>query len=84
MSALVKELSARGATDIQPSKLREWALFRIPGGALSQLYWWQTRGVYQVGRYTEEGKLEMVGQFVELQAAIEAALPPEEDVPKPQ
>jgi len=82
MTALVQELSARGATDIQPSKLREWALFRVPGGALLQLYWWQTRGVYQVGRYTEEGKLEMVGQFVDLQAAIEAALPPEEDVPK--
>ncbi len=72
---LVKALRARGATDIQPSTLREWALFRDRGGALSQLYWWQQRGVYQVGRYDEDGVLRMLGQFVERDAAIEIALP---------
>lgn len=40
-----------------------------------QLYWWQQRGVYQVGRYTEDGLLQMIGQFVSLDAAIDLALP---------
>jgi hypothetical protein len=73
--ALVSALEARGASDINPSKLREWALFRDTRGTLAQLYWWQLRGVYQVGRYREDGRMMMVGQFVTRDAAIELALP---------
>jgi CheY-like chemotaxis protein len=73
--ALVSALEARGASDINPSKLREWALFRDTRGVLAQLYWWQQRGVYQVGRYGEDGRMMMVGQFVNRDAAIELALP---------
>ncbi|HJP70914.1 MAG TPA: response regulator [Candidatus Limnocylindria bacterium] len=73
--ALVKLLTARGATDIKPSKMREWALFRDGKHSLLQIYWWQQRGVYQLGRYEEDGRLTMIGQFVELDAALELALP---------
>ena len=72
---LVKALDAFGATDIRPSKLREWALFRDRNGDLCQVYWWQLRGVYQVGRYDDEGQLVMLGQFISRDAAIEIALP---------
>ena len=71
----MKALEARGATEIRPSKMREWALFRDRDGALLQLYWWQQRGVYQVGRYRETGQMVILGQFVDRDAAIEAALP---------
>lgn len=73
--ALVEALQRRGATEIDPSRRREWALFRDTRGALCQIYWWQLRGVYQVGRYTRAGKVQMLGQFVERDAAIEVALP---------
>lgn len=73
--ALVSALEARGATEIRPSKMREWALFRDQKGRLVQVYWWQLRGVYQLGRYEDNGQLVMVGQFVERDAAIELALP---------
>jgi DNA-binding response OmpR family regulator len=73
--ALVKALKSRGAREVVPSKLREWALFRNAAGSLMQLYWWQARGVYQVGRYTDEGTLSMLGQLVDRDAAIELALP---------
>lgn len=72
--ALVEALTARGATDIRPSKMREWAMFRDRKGALVQLYWWQQRGVYLVGRYGEDGALVMLGQFTDLDAAIDVAL----------
>ena len=72
---LVHALKARGATDVRPSKMREWALFRDREGSWSQLYWWQGRGVYQLGRYRESGELMMVGQFVDREAALELALP---------
>jgi CheY-like chemotaxis protein len=73
--ALVKTLEARGATEIRPSTMREWALFRDMRGSLVQLYWWQLHGVYQLGRYTDKGILRMIGQFTELEAAIDLALP---------
>ena len=73
--ALVKALEARGATNIRPSRMREWALFRDRRRRLLQLYWWQARGVYQVGRYDEAGQMVMIGQFVDRDAAIEVALP---------
>ena len=72
---LVKDLKARGATDVRPSKMREWALFRDQDGSWRQLYWWQARGVYQLGRYQESGELVMIGQFVDREAALEVALP---------
>jgi CheY-like chemotaxis protein len=73
--ALVAALEAKGATDVRPSKMREWALFRDRKGRLLQLYWWQTRGVYQLGRYREGGQMTMVGQFIDREAAVEVALP---------
>lgn len=72
---LVRALEARGATEIRPSKMREWAIFRDRDGALLQLYWWQQRGVYQVGRYRQSGQMVMLGQFVDRDGAIQAALP---------
>jgi CheY-like chemotaxis protein len=73
--ALVAALETRGATEVRPSKMREWALFRDRKGRLLQVYWWQARGVYQVGRYRESGQMVMLGQFVDRDAAIEVALP---------
>lgn len=72
---LVAALQARGATDVRPSRMREWALFRDARGRLVQIYWWQNRGVFQVGRYRDSGQLVMLGQFVDRDAAIEVALP---------
>ena len=73
--ALVDALEARGATNVEPSQRREWATFRDPRATLYQIYWWQDRGVYQLGRFKGDGTMEMVGQFTELAAAIELALP---------
>jgi FixJ family two-component response regulator len=73
--ALVKALEGRGATSIEPSKRREWATFNDRNGTLFQTYWWQDRGVYQVARFGPDGKMQMLGQFTELSAAIEIALP---------
>lgn len=78
---LVQALRARGATDVRPSKMREWALFRDLDGALRQIYWWQARGVYKLGRYRECGELVTVGEFMSRDEAIEFALPsPESSV----
>ena len=47
---LVQALKARGATDVRPLKMRRSrALFKDQDGAWRQLYWWQGRGVYQLG-----------------------------------
>jgi hypothetical protein len=40
-----------------------------------QMYWWQLRGVYQLGRYDPEGVMRMMGQFTDRDAAIAAAIP---------
>lgn len=72
---LLGKLETRGATDIRPSSKRESALFRDRGGSTLQVYWWQQRGVYQLGRYGDDGILEMIGQFTSLDAALELALP---------
>ena len=74
--ALVKALEEHGATDVRPSQMREWALFRDRKDRLVQLYWWQSRGLYQVGRYSQDGIMKTVGQFVDRDAAIELALAP--------
>jgi CheY-like chemotaxis protein len=74
--SLVAALEQRGATDIIPSRMREWATFRNVQGRLCQIYWWQSYGVYQVGRYQpDSGRMKMIGYFVTRDAAIEAALP---------
>jgi hypothetical protein len=72
---LVAALEARGATNIEPSKRREWATFNDKRGTLFQVCWWQDRGVYQVARFKPDGRMQMLGQFTELSAAIEIALP---------
>jgi CheY-like chemotaxis protein len=72
---LVDELRAAGATDIRTSERREWATFISPhDDRIYQLYWWQLRGVYMVGRYDADARLEMVGRYFEREAAIAAAL----------
>ena len=73
---LVADLEAAGATDVQPSTRREWATFRNADGTVIQLYWWQGRGVYQVGRYEDDGRMRMLGQFVDRQTAIDLAVRP--------
>lgn len=73
--ALVKALQAHGATDVRTSQMREWAIFRDRNEDLVQLYWWQARGVYQVGRYNGDGVMKLLGQFAARDAAIELALP---------
>jgi CheY-like chemotaxis protein len=72
---LVEQLRAAGATDIRTSERREWATFISPHDRhLYQLYWWQLKGLYMIGRYDEDARLEMIGQFFERSAAISAAL----------
>lgn len=72
---LADELSAAGALDIRTSTRREWATFTSPSdGRIYQLYWWQQLGRYVVGRYDDDARLEIVGQFFERSAAIRAAL----------
>ena len=73
--ALAAALRARGARDIEPSKRREWATFRDSHRTLWQIYWWQDRGVYQVARFRADGNMEMVGQFIDLETALDIALP---------
>jgi CheY-like chemotaxis protein len=74
---MVEELEAAGATDIRTSERREWATFTSPrDDRIYQLYWWQLKGLYMVGRYDADARLEMIGQFFERHAAIEAALEP--------
>ena len=73
--ALVTELEAAGATDIRTSERREWATFVSPhDDRIYQLYWWQLRGLYIVGRYDADARLEIVGQYFERSAAIAAAM----------
>ncbi|MBI4498978.1 MAG: response regulator [Chloroflexi bacterium] len=70
---LVERLHAAGAHDIRPSTLREWATFRTADDSLVQMYWWQAGGVYIVARYVPEtGVMERIGQFHDLDAAVQA------------
>lgn len=72
---LVDELRSAGAIDIRTSERREWATFTsLQDDRIYQIYWWQRRGVYMVGRYDENAHLELVGQFFERSAAVAAAL----------
>lgn len=72
---LVEDLRNAGATDIRTSERREWATFISPqDDHIYQLYWWQAKGLYMIGRYDEDARLEMIGQFFERSTAIAAAL----------
>lgn len=72
---LHEKLEAAGAREIHLSSRREWADFLTPDGTLVQLYWWQRDGVYYVARYaTAGGKLDQVGRFHDLDAAIALAM----------
>jgi len=71
---LVSRLVAAGATDVRPSTRREWANFRNPAGTDMQLYWSQSTGAYLVARYSAaRARLEVIGRFYDLSAAIDAA-----------
>jgi CheY-like chemotaxis protein len=71
---LVDRLAAAGARDVRPSARREWATFRNAAGEEMQLYWWQASGAYLVARYSADGaRLELVGHYYDLEAAIRAA-----------
>ncbi len=73
--ALVERLQQGGATDIAASPAREWVTFRGPSGHVLQLYWWQRRGVYYVGRYAPDGEvLKPIGRFADREAAVLCAL----------
>ena len=74
---LVRRLHAAGATDVRTGNRREWATFASSHDEhIYQLYWWQRLGLYIVGRYDEDARLETVGRHFELETAIAAALPP--------
>jgi DNA-binding NtrC family response regulator len=74
---LVARLTAAGARDVRPSARREWANFRNAAGDEIQLYWWQAAGAYLVARYIADGaRLEPVGHYFDLDAAIRAATAP--------
>lgn len=72
---LAKELRESGALDVRTSTRREWATFTSPAdNRIYQLYWWQKLGRYIVGRYDDNARLEIVGQFFERSTAIAEAL----------
>ena len=79
--ALARRLRAAGARDVRTSNRREWATFASPHDKrIYQLYWWQQLGLYIVGRYHDDARLRIVGQFYEVDAAIDAALSSNADV----
>ena len=74
-ATLVRRLEEAGATEIHASTRREWASFTTPNGAFLQLYWWQRDGVYYLVRFAQTGgKVEPVGRFYDLGAAISVAM----------
>jgi DNA-binding response OmpR family regulator len=78
--ALARRLRESGATDVRTSNRREWATFvSSKDERIYQLYWWQKLGRYILGRYDEEARLEIVGQFNELESAIGAAFSKDRD-----
>ena len=76
VAELRERLADAGARDISTSSRRVWATFRGDGDELMQIYWWEKLSLYLLGRYTLDGvRLEPLGQFTELDAAIVVALP---------
>lgn len=73
--ALVTRLRQAGARDIHRSTLREWVIFRNPGGRLVQLYWWQNQGLYCIGAYRDDdATLQLLGTSPSLDEAVTTAL----------
>ena len=73
--ALARRLKELGAADVRTSSRREWATFRSPDDdRIYQLYWWQALGMYIVGRYDDDGRLTLVGQFLDRDSAIGAVI----------
>lgn len=69
------QLTAAGARRISTSSRRVWATFQGLGDELVQIYWWERLSLYLVGRYSADGaKLEPLGQFTDLEAAVVLAL----------
>jgi CheY-like chemotaxis protein len=72
---LVEQLRSAGARDIRTSERREWATFTLPDDdRIYQVYWWQTKGIYMIGRYEDDARLDLIGRFYERTAAIDAAM----------
>lgn len=77
VSNLRERLIGAGARDLTTSSRRVWATFHGAGEELMQIYWWERLSLYLVGRYSADGsRLEPLGQFADLGAAIAVALPP--------
>lgn len=75
-SQMIERLRRAGAREISSSSRRAWVTFRTPAGELMQLYLWELLLVYFLGRYTPDGRrMEPLGEFTELEAAIALALP---------
>jgi len=76
VAELRERLADAGARDISTSTRRVWATFRATGDELMQMYWWEKLSLYLLGRYSLDGaRLEPIGQFTDLDAAIAVALP---------
>lgn len=69
--AFVERLQSAGARNVHVSTRREWANFETEDGTFVQVYWWQRDGVYYVARYSPTGgRVETIGRFFDLEAAI--------------
>jgi CheY-like chemotaxis protein len=72
---LRSKLESAGAREIHLSTRREWANFKTADRTLVELYWWERDSVYYVMRHAVSGgHIEQVGQFYDLDAAIELAM----------
>ena len=73
---LHEQLIEAGARGITTSSRRVWAIFHGAGDDVLQIYWWEKLSLYLVARYSADGaRLEPLGQFTDLGAAIAVALP---------
>jgi DNA-binding response OmpR family regulator len=82
-AALAQRLRAAGAIDIRTSDRREWATFRFASdGPIHQVYWWEQFGVYLLGRYDGNARLELLGRFLDLESAIAASMQPADEQPR--
>ncbi len=74
-AAFRARLEAAGARNIHMSSRREWANFQTEDGTTVQIYWWAGDGVYYVMRHAESGgRIDQVGRFFDLDAAITLGL----------
>ena len=74
-AVLRAKLKAAGARNIHLSSRREWANFQTEDGTTVQIYWWERDGVYYVMQHAEGGgRIDQVGQFFDLDAAITLGL----------